>query len=434
MPRITKNIHRTQKGKVMHLKQIIFHIDVNSAYLSWSALKNLTNGSDIDLRNIPSIIGGDMEKRHGVVLAKSIPAKAFHVTTGEPIVNALRKCPRLVINAPDHELYNQRSKELMTFLSDICPDIEQVSVDECYMDYTPIADRYGEPVAAAENIKNQICEKFGYTVNIGISDKKVLAKMASDFKKPNLAHTLYSSEIQEKMWGLPVSSLYMCGHSSVEALRKLEILTIGDLARANKEILAAHLKSHGVLLWEYANGIDDSKVITEPVDVKGIGNSITLREDACTRNEACLALLNLAESVAGRLRDSKQLASMISTEIKYNTFQTISHQTTLETPTCTTDIIYKTSCLLFDEIWNGTPIRLLGIRTSKLVSKDEPVQLSLFDLTTGYDRATDSETTPIPTAKQQKLDDALDSIRKKYGADSIIRGSLLRRKDDYQKH
>lgn len=416
------------------MPKTIFHIDVNSAYLSWSAIKKLENGSDIDLREIPAIIGGDMEKRHGVVLAKSIPAKAFHVTTGEPIVNALRKCPHLVLEPPDHKLYHQRSEELMQFLSDICPDIEQVSVDECYMDYTAVAEKYGNPVKAAHTIKDQIYEKFGYTVNVGISDRKVLAKMASDFRKPNLVHTLYSYEIQDKMWKLPVSSLFMCGHSSVETLRKLEILTIGDLARADKDILSAHLKSHGILLWEYANGIDDSEVITEPVDAKGIGNSITLKEDALTKEAAYRALLSLAESVAGRLRESDQLAGMISTEIKYNTFQSVSHQTTLTVPVCTTDTIYKTACLLFDEIWNGTPIRLLGIRTSKLVSRDAPIQMSLFDFSQETLTPEASSQVTVSSEKQKKLDNALDAIRKKYGSDSIVRGSLLHTKEDYKKH
>lgn len=412
--------------------KIIFHIDVNSAYLSWSALKKLQNGSDVDLREIPAIIGGDMEKRHGVVLAKSIPAKAYHVTTGEPIVNALRKCPHLTLEAPDHELYHRRSKELMEFLSGFCPDIEQVSVDECYMDYTSVAGKYGPPLTTAEKIKNEIYEKFGYTVNIGISDRKVLAKMASDFKKPNLVHTLYSDEIAVKMWPLPVSSLFMCGRSSVETLRKLEILTIGDLARADKTILAAHLKSHGLLLWEYANGIDESEVITEHVELKGIGNSITLREDALTKDAAYRALLSLAETVGGRLRASKQLAGMISTEIKYNTFRSVSHQTTLATPVCATNTIYDTACQLFDEIWDGTPVRLLGIRTSKLVAESEPIQLNLFDMAPIAPSSADSPT--APSDKQQKLDQALDSIRKKYGADSVMRGSLLHTADDYKKH
>lgn len=410
------------------MEKIIFHIDVNSAYLSWSALECLAQGESMDLRDIPSIIGGDMEKRHGVVLAKSIPAKAFGIKTGEPIVNAMRKCPWLLLHPPDHTLYHRRSRELMEFLSHISPDIEQVSVDECYMDYTSVAEKYGDPYLAATHIKDSIYEKFGYTVNIGISNRKVLAKMASDFKKPNLVHTLYLNEIQEKMWPLPVSSLYMCGQSSVEALRKLEILTIGDLATADRTVLASHLKSHGIMLWEYANGIDDSEVVTEQVDLKGIGNSITLKEDALTKEDSYRALLGLAETVAARLRDSHQLAGMISTEIKYNTFRRVSHQVTLPSPVHSTDVIYAKACALFDELWDGTPVRLLGIRTSKLAAEDEPIQLSIFDMEQAQTPGLQVSEKTFSTAKQQKLDQALDSIRKKYGADSVIRGSLLQKK------
>lgn len=401
------------------MSSIIFHIDVNSAFLSWSAVENLKNGSDVDLRLIPSIIGGDMSRRHGVVLAKSLPAKAYGIQTGEPVVNAFRKCPSLVTQQPDHALYSKRSQELMHYLRSVCPDIEQVSIDECYMDFSPIAASYPSPEAAAEKIKNYVRDTFGFTVNVGISDKKILAKMASDFKKPDLVHTLYSPEIQKKMWPLPVSSLYMCGKSSVDTFRKLEILTIGDLAKADPQILSLHLKSHGKLLWNYANGIDDSVVEPESADLKGIGNSTTLSSDALTPADCKRVLLSLADTVAGRLRDHNQAAGMISTEIKYNTFQTISHQTTLPTPVCTASTIYETACTLFDEIWNGTPVRLLGIRTSKLVSKDEPVQLSLFDY---------KEATP-KNEKLEKLDEALFNIRKKYGADSVVRGSFLNSPD-----
>lgn len=399
------------------------HIDVNSAYLSWSALEKLHNGSSVDLRTIPAIIGGDMAKRRGVVLAKSIPAKAYGIVTGEPIVNAMRKCPHLTLEPPDHKLYHRRSQELMELLYDICPDIEQVSVDECYMDYTPISNRYPSAWDAAQFIREQVLHQLGFTVNVGISDRKVLAKMASDFKKPNLVHTLYSYEIQEKMWPLPVSSLFMCGHSSVETLRKLEIITIGDLARADRNIIAAHLKSHGILLWEYANGIDDSDVATIQAQAKGIGNSTTLGQDAADKETAYRVLLSLAESVSRRLRASRQTAGMVSTEIKYNTFKKVSHQTTLPTPTNHTDTIYQTACALFDEIWDGTPVRLLGIRSSKLSSLEEPVQLSLFDLP---DKTKESVASDLPASrKQAQLDDALDSIRKRYGANAIMRGSLL---------
>ncbi len=417
------------------MEQIIFHIDVNSAYLSWSALSLLESGSDTDLRKIPSIIGGDMEKRHGVVLAKSVPAKKYGIVTGEPIVNAMRKCPSLILQSPDHRLYHQKSQALMEFLTGICPDIEQVSVDECFMDFTPIRHLYSSPEDAAAQIKDQIRSTFGFTVNIGISNQKVLAKMASDFQKPDKVHTLYTYEIKQKMWPLPVSSLYMCGKSSVQVLNNLEIRTIGDLARADKQILSAHLKSHGITLWEYANGIDSSKVNPAPQEAKGIGNSTTLSKDVTSREEAFKTLLELAESVGSRLRKAGQLAGSLTVEIKYNTFHSVSHQTTLPSASNSTGLLYETACRLFDELWDHTPIRLLGIRSAKLIDKEAPAQLSLFDF---GQMTLDSETSPAQPMKGSKnlpskeklaaLDQTLDKIRQKYGDDSIVRGSLLSKK------
>jgi len=393
--------------------RIIFHIDVNSAFLSWSALEQLEQGSDVDLRQIPSIVGGDMTRRHGVVLAKSIPAKAYGIITGEPVAHAFRKCPNLVTVKPNHTLYEQRSTELIRYLSGICPDLEQVSIDECYMDYSPISSKFPSPEIAATHIKDRVYAKFGFTVNVGISDKKVLAKMASDFKKPNLVHTLYSWEIRQKLWPLPVSSLFMCGRSSVDTLHKLGITTIGDLACADPSTLKSHLKSHGITLYNYANGRDDSSVFSEPSKAKGIGNSTTLSSDITSPQEAYKILLSLAESVSGRLRAAHSQASLVCTEIKYNTFRSVSHQALLNTPSASTDMIYRQACELFDELWDGTPVRLLGIRTSKLTADDAPVQMNLFDYSA-----------PI-SEKQQKLDAAMDSIRKRFGNDAIKRGSLL---------
>ncbi len=407
-------------------ERVFFHIDVNSAYLSWTALSMLQEGSGTDLRLIPAIVGGDMAKRHGVVLAKSLPAKAYGITTGEPVINALRKCPNLTMVPPDHHMYQRRSQELMELLSNVCPDIEQVSIDECYMDYTPIAKKYTSPENAAHCIKDRVRDTLGFTVNIGISDRKVLAKMASDFKKPDLVHTLYVREIPDKMWPLPVSSLFLCGQSSVEALRKLGIVTIGDLAHTRRDILEAHLKSHGITLWQYANGIDDSDITPKPVKTRGVGNSTTLQQDALTREDAFPALLSLAESVAGRLRASGELAGMVSTEIKYATFQSVSHQMQLPAPTASSQAIYETACRLFDELWDGRPIRLLGIRTSKLVAETEPVQLSLFDYRGTAPDSCFSAARPTPDSeKQQRLDKALDGLRGKYGKDIIKRGSLM---------
>ena len=215
------------------------------------------------------------------------------------------------------------------------------------------------------------------------------------------------------MWKLPVSSLFLCGKSSADTLHKLGILTIGDLALSDPVIIESHLKSHGRTLWQYANGIDSSSIFSEPAKMRGIGNSTTLSKDAVTRQEAAKNLLTLAESVGSRLRADHSKAGLVCTEIKYNTFRSVSHQAVLETPTASTNSIYQQALALFDELWDQTPIRLLGIRTSKLVPDDEPVQLNLFDYNAPQ------------TEKLQKLDAALDSIRNKFGKDAVKRGSLI---------
>ncbi|KMZ55865.1 DNA polymerase Y family protein [Dorea sp. D27] len=404
------------------MRRIVFHIDVNSAYLSWTAVEQLKNGAETDIRTIPAIIGGNQESRHGVVLAKSLSAKKFGIRTGEPVVNALRKCGSLHMEPPDHALYHEYSSRLMEYLRSCTPDIEQVSVDECYMDFTGIAGQYASPVAGALEIKNEIYRKFGFTVNIGISTNKLLAKMASDFEKPDKVHTLFPEEIKAKMWPMPVWELYMAGHSSVETLQKLEIRTIGNLAQADPEILELHLKSHGRKLWEYANGIDNSEVITEKTEAKGIGNSTTLSKDVATEEEARKVLLGLAESVGARLREAEQKAGMLSVEIKYYNFETASHQRQLTKPTNSDTDIYHTAVQLFRELWTKVPIRLLGIRSSKLVKQDEPEQLTIFDLPVEHDRR---KTDTGRGAKQKKLDKALDEIKKKYGKDAVRRGRFL---------
>ena len=394
--------------------KLFFHIDVNSAFLSWSAVKNLQQGGSLDLRTIPAIIGGDRTARHGIVLAKSIPAKKYGIETAEPIVNALRKCPSLVIEPPDMPLYKERSRELMEYLSNICPDIEQVSIDECYMDFTPVAYRYSSPEEAADMIRTEVRTSFGYTVNIGISDRKVLAKMASDFEKPDKTHTLFSDEIEEKMWPLPISGLFMCGHSSQKILHTLGITTIGELARTDLSILTAHLKSHGRTLYEYANGIDSSVVITWQEEAKGVGHSTTLSKDVLNAGEAYEVLKDLANQVSRRLKAGNHLAGSLCTEIKYATFQSVSHQTILAAPSADPQVIYKTACRLFDDLWDKTPIRLLGIRATRLTDRSAPVQMSIFD----YDEQKSKE-----MEKQQKLDDVLENIRKKYGNEAITRGT-----------
>ena len=407
--------------------EIIFHIDVNSAYLSWSALRELQNGSTQDLRTIPSIVGGNQETRHGIVVAKSIPAKAFGIQTAETVASAFQKCPTLVMVPPDHTYYREMSQKLMRYLRSICDEIEQVSIDECYMSFEPIRGRFPSPEAAATYIKDSVYDTFGFTVNVGISDRKVLAKMASDFKKPNLVHTLYVSEIQKKLWPLPIASLHMCGKSSAKLLQKMGIRTIGDLARTDKAVVESWLKSHGGMLWNYANGIDDGQVIKEKPKAKGVGNSTTLANNAETEEEAYTVLKELAVSVSQRLKKHHFLAAQISTEIKYASFRSVSHQTTILTPTAEETEIYQCACQLFNELWDGEPIRLLGIRTTKLQDEEEPTQISLFDLGKYQEQEKQEELRREKEEQKQKklasLDDAIAKIKKRYGDNAIHKGA-----------
>ncbi len=362
------------------MTRTIFHIDVNSAYLSWTAVEQLKKGAKQDLREIPAIIGGDQKSRRGVVLAKSISAKRYGIRTGEPVANAFRKCPNLVMAPPNHQMYREKSRMLMDYLRTFTKEIEQVSVDECYVDMTSVLGSLHSSIDAALEIKEGVKKRFGFTVNVGISSNKLLAKMASDFEKPDKIHTLFPEEIQVKMWPLPIGELYMAGASSVETLKKLEIKTIGDLAQADPELIALHLKSHGRMLWEFANGRDQSPVQAEQVEAKGVGNSTTLSEDAEMLEEVYPVLAHLAKSVSNRLQKAGQKANMVSVEIKYFDFKKISHQKQLGKPTNEKDVLYRTACELFEEIWTREPVRLLGIRTAKLVDDSEPEQLSIFDI------------------------------------------------------
>ncbi len=397
------------------MQPIIFHIDVNSAFLSWTAVEQLKNGAKTDIREIPAIIGGDQKSRHGVVLAKSVPAKKYGIRTGEPVANAFRKCPNLIMAAPSHKMYREKSHQLMDFLRTYTTEIEQVSVDECYMDFTQISSRFASPVAAAVEMKNEVKRRFGFTVNVGISSNKLLAKMASDFEKPDKVHTLFLEEVPLKMWPLPVGDLFMAGRSSVETLNKLEIYTIGDLANADVDLVTLHLKSHGRTLWEFANGIGSETVHTEQEAAKGIGNSTTLAEDVSTYEGACKVLRELAESVSRRLKKAGQKARMVNVEIKYHDFQTLSHQTQVDKATNECGMIHETACKLFSEAWSGEPVRLLGIRTSKLMEADAPQQLTLFDI----------EFPKEPDEKHKKLNAAMEAIRKKYGEKAVVKGSEM---------
>ena len=401
-------------------ERVIFHIDVNSAFLSWEAVERLKNGEQVDLREIPSAVGGDIATRHGVILAKSIPAKKYKVTTGEPVVDALRKCPELVVVQPHHELYQAYSRAFLSILKQYSDVIEKFSVDEAFVDMTGTRRLFGEPVEAAERMKNQVYRELGFTVNVGISSNKILAKMASDFQKPNRVHTLFPEEIPTKMWPLPVGDLLFAGKSTVRKLNDMGIRTIGELANTDLQLLTNVLKKNGEVLWRYANGVDDSEV--EPIrpENKGYGNSTTIPFDVTDAQTAKGILLKLTDKVCQRLRRDDVKVESVSVQFRFNDLTRASHQGILITATNITQEIYQMVCQLFDEKWDGTPIRLLGVSTTKVSKEDKGRQLSLFD-------DTDYE-------KLEKLDKAMDAIRSRFGNGAVVRassmGDIKRKSDD----
>ena len=399
--------------------KVYFHIDVNSAFLSWEAVYRLKSGdeSTVDIRNIPSAVGGDVAKRHGIILAKSIPAKKYGIVTGESIQEALRKCPSLLIVPPNHELYKKYSDAFIKVLEDYSPDIEQFSVDEAFMDVTGTRRLFGEPIDLAHTIKDRIRDELGFTVNIGISDVKLLAKMASDFKKPDMIHTLYLAEIKEKMWPLPVEDLFFVGKSTKDKLYAMGIKTIGELANTDKNILLSNLKSHGELIWNIANGIDVSNLHSKTEKNKGYGNSTTVPVDIKESESAKIVLLSLCETVTKRLREDKVRGELITITIKDNNFHSYSHQKQINYPTNSTSDIFDYAQVIFNEMWDGTPIRLLGVSVGKLQGLDDAIQMSLFD--------NDLH------SKREACDNAIDKIREKFGEGAIKRATSI---DNHIKH
>lgn len=393
----------------MENKRILFHIDVNSAYLSWTAVKQLQYGENIiDIRNIPSIVGGSSEDRHGIVLAKSIPAKEFKIKTGETVASAISKCSTLKIYPPDYKLYMKCSNAMYQLLSEYSPLIQRYSIDEVFMDASHFKKNYMDK---AYEIKDRIQKELGFTVNIGISYNKLLAKMASDFTKKNEVHTLFKEEIKEKMWNLQVGDLFMVGRATEAKLIKLNINTIGELAAYDLEILKSIFKSYANVLHNYANGIDYSEVRQKNyIEVKGIGNSTTLRKDVTSRKDALMVILSLTESVAMRLRANGSMCGLVAVSLKSNSFYHYSHQKHLINVTDCTNEIYKAMVETFDEMWRGEPIRHIGVRVSKLCSNDF-YQRTLFD--------------DEMIEKQRALDKTIDELRERFGDGAIVRSTFI---------
>lgn len=382
------------------MENIFFHIDVNSAFLSWTAVELLKESYGLDIRTVPSVVAGDPKTRTGVVLAKSIPCKKYNIVTGEPLYSAMTKCPTLLVFPTNFDKYIYYSNQMKLILENYSDKIEKFSIDEYFITYIPLLGNYME---VAKNIQKDIFSKLGFTVNIGISSNRLLAKMASDFEKPNKIHTLFLNEIKDKMWPLSVSDLFLVGPSTSKKLKSLGITTIGKLANCDANLLVKHFHSHGRVIHDFANGLENSH-IRQFSKTKSVGNSGTSIHDITSAEFAYYFILGVVENVTMRLRSINMKAKTIALDIKNSSLQVYSKSITIDTPTDITNVIYNISKKLFDNLWNGDPIRHIGINLSNLVDL-ESTQLNLFD---------------VDLVKNIKLDSTIDNIRKNMGDNGLI--------------
>lgn len=406
-------VYNGEKRKEHMFTMLVFHVDVNSAFLSWEAAYRLHHlGGRLDLREIPSAVSGDMAARHGIILAKSIPAKRYGIQTGMPVVEARQRCPDLYMVPPNYGLYEKCSRAFLKILREYTPEVEQYSIDEAFLDMTATINLFGnDPVQVAEELKDRIKNELGFTVNVGIASNKLLAKMAGELKKPDLVHTMFPEEIPGKLWPLPVEELFFVGRATTRKLHNLGITTIGELAHTEPALLKSMLKKHGEVIWNFANGRDCSVVEFEPPPQKGYGNSTTISFDVTDASTAKLVLLALAETVGTRLREHQVQAQVLSVGIKSYDFHCVSHQTVLYQPTDITGELHQYASRLFDEIWDGRPIRHLGLHTGRICDETDMRQMNMFE-------ASDF-------CRLRKLDRTVDRIRKTYGIDAVKRAVFV---------
>jgi len=397
------------------MDRIILHVDVNNAFLSWTALWMLKNGYDKDIRDRYAIIGGDEAERKGIVLAKSNLCKRKGVVTAEPIYSARKKCPYLEVYKPNFKVYKYYSDKMFEYLSMYTDIIERYSIDECFLDYTNSVNLFGDPVKLAYKIKDDIYNKFGFTVNVGVGNNKLLAKMASDFEKPNKVHTLFSNEVKDKMHPLPVCELFMIGKSSAKKLKEMNINTIGDLSQFSLDDLTKKFKSMGKMMHEYVNGIDNSPVCYEREAVKSISSSTVLPYNYKDENKIREVILELSMEIGKKIRDNKMYADTIGIWLKYSYFDKISKQEKLNSSISTDEEIYTNAIRIFDRLWNKEDgVRSICVFISGL-STIRKRQLSLFDIENNNGNKSELD---------EKLQGVLDNMRNKYGNDIIKYGNI----------
>lgn len=423
------------------METILFHVDVNSAFLSWSAVKRLREDPNgVDLRQIPSAVGGDVKTRHGIITSRSIPAKAFGVATGEPVVKALQKCPQMVLVPSDFNYYRECSRAFMAILREYTDRVEQASVDEAYLDVGELCagrtkdERRRSAAELAAGIRDRVRTELGFTVNVGVSSNRLLCKMASDFQKPDRTHELWPEEVEEKLWPLPIGRLYGCGPRTAEKLMAHDIRTIGDAARLSPDSLQQMLgQSAGAYIFAAANGRGGSGIHTEREAAKSYSNELTTREDITAANfeEMALPLLaRLSRKVAERMEKDGVSGRTVTVSVKTADFRRRSRQGQLSHASRAEQEIYSQALTLLRQLLFGGEgrsgvfqsaegIRLLGVGVSAL-EEDGAGQMTMEEYMAW------AEAERSAAEKRARVTAALEKIRGKYGDDAISLGAPQR--------
>ena len=456
-------------------EHVIFHVDVNSAFLSWTAVDRLRRDPDaLDLRTVPSVVGGDEETRHGIVTAKSIPAKKYGIRTADTVASAMSRCPGLIVVRDDFAVYRKYSRAFLDILRKYSGAVEQASIDEAYVDMTGQEGRFISggrahadcayqtsglfssmdaasgparaddpaalpfPLNAAYLIKNEIRDTLGFTVNIGISSNKLLAKTASDFEKPNRVHTLWPEEVPEKLWPLPIGELFGCGRSTERRLQTMGIHTIGDAAHTDEKVLKASLgEKSGAYIWNAANGIGSVSVRSTPEEAKGYSNETTMRRDITRHSfekEAPGVVKELSEHVSRRLIRDGVLASTIGIAVKTDGFHRHSRQMQLDQSTNRANDIYLAAMkllrnLAYELFEKNDNLRLIGVSATKL-DTGQYRQMSLAD----YARQVEQEKRLRAEREKEeerktKLNAMMQKIRGEFGDGAVVTGADLRKRE-----
>lgn len=389
------------------MNRIILHCDCNGFYASVELL------SHPELRHLPVAVCGDPNSRHGIILAKNEPAKAFGVKTAETIWQAQKKCPGLILLPSHHDLYSQYSKKINTIYEQYTDLVEPFGIDESWLDITGTVHLFGgDPVAVADELRRRIREELGLTISVGISFNKIFAKLGSDYKKPDATTLISPENFREIVWPLPVSDLLYVGRAASSLLARYDVNTIGDLAMFDRDALSILLGKQGLQLWTYANGLENSPVLPAGTYIppKSVGNGETFPHDLTTLEEIRSGVSLLADSIAFRLRRHHLKATTLQVTIRDPHFRDICRQKPLSGPTCVARELTEVSMELICDTWHlGAPIRAITLTAHNLVPEDEAAQqLDLFGGKTLQRRD-----------RLEKLERTMDRLREKFGHNAL---------------